>query len=146
MAALCAGTSAQKQMAQDALDRWWWPVLMLFGPPDDASPHSAQSMAWGIKRFSNDELRQRFVDATVPQADYLGLTVPDPDLRLGPDGHYEFTPVNWDEFAEVISGNGPCSPERLERRVTAHEEGAWVREAARAYAEKHRAPETSAVA
>jgi ring-1,2-phenylacetyl-CoA epoxidase subunit PaaA len=146
MAALCAGTPAQKQMAQDALDRWWWPVLMLFGPPDDASPHSARSMAWGIKRFSNDELRQRFVDATVPQADHLGLTVPDPDLRLGPAGHYEFTPVNWEEFAEVISGNGPCSHERLERRVTAHEEGAWVREAARAYAEKHRTSDTSAVA
>jgi ring-1,2-phenylacetyl-CoA epoxidase subunit PaaA len=138
MAVLCAGTPAQKQMAQDALDRWWWPVLMLFGPSDEASAHSARSMAWGIKRFSNDELRQRFVDATVPQADHLGLRIPDPDLRLAADGHYRFTPVDWDEFADAISGNGPCSRERIEHRVDAHEDGGWVREAAQAYADKHR--------
>jgi ring-1,2-phenylacetyl-CoA epoxidase subunit PaaA len=146
MVALCTGTPAQKAMAQEALNRWWWPVLMLFGPPDADSAHSARSMAWKIKRFSNDELRQRFVDAVVPQADYLGLRIPDADLRLGPDGHYEFSPVDWAEFADAISGRGPCSQERIERRVAAHADGAWVREAARAYAGKHSRRREKAVA
>jgi ring-1,2-phenylacetyl-CoA epoxidase subunit PaaA len=137
MMTLCHGTATQKRMAQDALDRWWWPSLMMFGPNDDASPHSAQSMAWGIKRFSNDELRQRFVDATVPQAQFLGLTVPDPDLRW--DGkHWISGAIDWTEFQTVMRGDGPCNRERLRNRVAAHEDGAWVREAAAAYADKHR--------
>ena len=138
MTVLSNGSPAQRRMAQDALDRWWWPSLMMFGPSDDNSPNSAQSMAWGIKRFSNDELRQRFVDATVPQAEYLGLTVPDPDLRFDADsGHYVFGEIDWTEFFEVMKGNGPCNRQRLSRRVEAHEDGAWVREAAAAYAAKH---------
>jgi ring-1,2-phenylacetyl-CoA epoxidase subunit PaaA len=137
MTVLATGTSAQRRMAQAALDRWWWPALMLFGPTDDASPNSAQSMAWGIKRVSNDELRQRFVDATVPQAEHLGLTVPDPDLRWDDDaGHYAFGEIDWTEFYAVMKGDGPCSRERLGQRVAAHEDGAWVREAAAAYADK----------
>jgi ring-1,2-phenylacetyl-CoA epoxidase subunit PaaA len=137
---LCQGTDAQRAMAQDALDRWWWPSLMMFGPNDDASPNSAQSMAWRIKRFSNDELRQRFVDATVPQAHFLGLTVPDPELRYDDtSGHWSFGEPDWDEFMSVVKGNGPCNAERLGNRRKAHEDGAWVREAAAAYAEKQRA-------
>jgi ring-1,2-phenylacetyl-CoA epoxidase subunit PaaA len=137
MSVLANGTDAQRRMAQDALDRWWWPSLMMFGPNDDASPNSAQSMAWGIKRFSNDELRQRFVDATVPQAEHLGLTVPDPDLRWDAEaGHYRFGEIDWDEFFRVMRGDGPCNRDRLARRVAAHEEGAWVREAAAAHAAK----------
>ncbi|MCW2498687.1 MAG: phenylacetate-CoA oxygenase, PaaG subunit [Frankiales bacterium] len=137
MTVLSRGTAAQQQMAQDALDRWWWPALMMFGPPDAASPNSAQSMAWGIKRFGNDELRQRFVDATVPQAEFLGLTVPDPALSW--DGeHHRSGEIDWTEFAEVMKGNGPCNRQRLEFRQQAHADGAWVREAAQAYASKHR--------
>lgn len=140
MLTLSRGTPAQKAMAQDALDRFWWPSLMMFGPPDDASPNSAQSMAWGIKRFSNDELRQRFVDATAPQADFLGLTIPDPELELDPEtGHYRFGTPDWDEFMRVVKGDGPCNRERVAFRRQAHEDGAWVREAAAAHAAK-RAP------
>jgi ring-1,2-phenylacetyl-CoA epoxidase subunit PaaA len=135
---LSHGTPEQHAMAQDAVDRWWWPSLMMFGPPDDRSPNSAQSMAWGIKRFSNDELRQRFVDMTVPQAEVLGLTLPDPDLRWDADsGHFSYGPIDWDEFAMVVAGDGPCNAQRLDQRRLARAEGAWVREAAAAYAAKH---------
>jgi ring-1,2-phenylacetyl-CoA epoxidase subunit PaaA len=127
-------------MAQDAVDRWWWPSLMMFGPPDDQSPNSAQSMAWKVKRFSNDELRQKFVDMTVPQSEVLGLTLPDPDLRWNEErGHYDFGEIDWSEFFDVLKGNGPCNAQRMEHRVRAHEDGAWVREAASAYAAKQRA-------
>jgi ring-1,2-phenylacetyl-CoA epoxidase subunit PaaA len=137
MLTLSRGTAAQKAMAQDALDRFWWPSLMMFGPPDDASPNSAQSMAWGIKRFSNDELRQRFVDATAPQAEFLGLTIPDPELRWNEEtGHYDFGTPDWDEFMRVVKGDGPCNRQRVEFRRRAHDEGAWVREAAAAHAAK----------
>ncbi|MBL8929444.1 MAG: 1,2-phenylacetyl-CoA epoxidase subunit A [Kineosporiaceae bacterium] len=137
---LAHGTPAQKEMAQDAVNRFWAPALMMFGPPDDASPHSAQSMAWGIKRFSNDELRQRFVDMSVPQAEVLGLSLPDPDLRWNDErGHYDSGELDWDEFARVISGDGPCNAQRMSRRIRAHEDGAWVREAAQAYAAKQAA-------
>ncbi len=134
---LCRGTHEQKAMAQDALNRWWWPSLMMFGPNDDASPHTAQSMKWKIKRFSNDELRQKFVDVCKEQADILGIAIPDPDLKWNEEsGHYDFGEINWDEFWNVVKGNGPCNKERLEARIQAHEEGAWVREAALAHAEK----------
>ncbi|TDW99936.1 1,2-phenylacetyl-CoA epoxidase subunit PaaA [Dinghuibacter silviterrae] len=137
MLTLCRGTEAQKRLAQDALNRWWWPTLMMFGPRDDDSPHSAQSMRWRIKRFSNDELRQKFVDITVEQATYLGLTVPDRDLRFDTEtGHYRTGEIDWSEFKAVISGNGPCNRQRLEARVKAWEDGAWVREAAEAHAHK----------
>ncbi len=136
---LSRGTPAQHAMAQDAVDRWWWPSLMMFGPPDDQSPNSAQSMAWRIKRFSNDDLRQKFVDMTVPQAEVLGLTLPDPQIRWNAErGHHDFGDIDWSEFFAVLNGNGPCNAVRLERRRRAHEEGAWVREAATAYADKHR--------
>ncbi len=131
------GTPEQKAMAQEALNRWWWPALMMFGPPDQDSPNSAQSMQWRIKLFSNDELRQKFVDQTVPQAEYLGLTIPDPDLKWNEAlGRYDFGEIDWSEFYAVLKGNGPCNRERLGARVRAHEEGAWVREALAAYAEK----------
>jgi ring-1,2-phenylacetyl-CoA epoxidase subunit PaaA len=137
---LAHGTAEQHAMAQDAVNRWWWPSLMMFGPADDASPNSARSMAWGIKRHSNDELRQRFVDMTVPQAEALTLTLPDPDLRQDPaTGHWRFGAIDWDEFAAVMRGNGPCNAERIQRRTAAHAEGAWVREAAAAYARKQAA-------
>jgi ring-1,2-phenylacetyl-CoA epoxidase subunit PaaA len=137
---LCGGTPEQKAMAQDALNRWWWPSLMMFGPPDGESVHSAQSAKWKIKLLSNDELRQRFVDQTVPQADYLGLTMPDPDLRWNEGrGHYDFGAIDWSEFHEVLKGNGPCNKERLAARVEAWENGAWVRDAAVAYARKQAA-------
>jgi ring-1,2-phenylacetyl-CoA epoxidase subunit PaaA len=140
MLALSRGNEAQKAMAQDALDRWWWPSLMMFGPNDAESKHSAQSMAWKIKRFSNDELRQKFVDATVPQAEFLGLRVPDNDLRLDEkSGHYTFGDIDWEEFHQVLAGNGPCNRERLAKRQKAQDDGAWVRDAARAYAEKQAA-------
>jgi ring-1,2-phenylacetyl-CoA epoxidase subunit PaaA len=127
-------------MAQDSLNRWWWPSLMMFGPPDADSVHSAQSIQWKIKLLSNDELRQRFVDQTVPQADYLGLTVPDPDLKWNAErGHYDFGAIDWEEFYEVLKGNGPCNRERLKTRVNAWDDGAWVREAALAHAEKQAA-------
>ncbi len=131
------GSAEQKEMVQDSVNRWWWPSLMMFGPNDDASPNSAQSLKWKIKRLSNDELRQRFVDMTVPQAEILGIKLPDPDLKYNESrGHYDFGAINWDEFYQVLAGNGPCNKERLAARIKAHEEGAWVREAASAYAEK----------
>ncbi len=137
---LAHGTERQKAMAQDAVDRWWWPSLMMFGPHDADSTHSEQSMRWGIKRFSNDELRQRFVDMTVPQAEALGLTLPDPDLRWNAErSHYDFGEIDFTELFEVIKGNGPCNKERMVNRRRAHEEGAWVREAATAYAVKQQA-------
>ncbi|HEX2499448.1 MAG TPA: 1,2-phenylacetyl-CoA epoxidase subunit PaaA [Actinomycetes bacterium] len=141
---LANGTPAQKQMAQDAVNRWWWPSLMMFGPADDESAHSAQSMAWKIKRHSNDDLRQRFVDMAVPQAEILGLTLPDPDLRWNAErGHYDFGPIDWDEFWRVVKGDGPCNRQRIANRIKAHEDGAWVREAAIAYADKQRARQTA---
>ena len=137
---LSRGTPAQKAMAQDALNRWWWPSLMMFGPNDSESKHSAQSMAWKIKRFSNDELRQKFIDVTVPQAEFLGLKVPDEHLEFDEEtGHYKFGEIDWQEFIEVISGNGPCNKQRMECRRKAHNDGAWVRKAAQAYAEKQAA-------
>jgi len=137
MLTLCRGTDEQRAMAQDALDRFWWPALMMFGPNDSQSKHSAQSMAWKIKRFSNDELRQKFVDITVQQAEFLGLKVPDENLALDEDaGHYRFSEIDWQEFFDVLAGNGPCNRERIQKRRKAHEDGAWVREAARAYADK----------
>jgi ring-1,2-phenylacetyl-CoA epoxidase subunit PaaA len=135
---LSHGTPAQHAMAQDAVNRWWWPSLMMFGPPDDESPHSA--MAWKIKRHSNDELRQRFVDMCVPQAEVLGLELPDPQLRWNEErGHYDFGPIDWDEFWAVVKGDGPCNRKRMEHKITAWHEGAWVREAALAHAEKQAA-------
>ncbi|HKS47464.1 MAG TPA: 1,2-phenylacetyl-CoA epoxidase subunit PaaA [Amycolatopsis sp.] len=133
------GTEAQRDMVQDAVNRWWWPSLMMFGPPDDDSPNTAQSMAWKIKRHTNDELRQRFVDMSVPQAEVLGVTLPDPELKWNPErGHYDFGAIDWAELKRVISGNGPCNAERVAHRRKAHEDGAWVREAATAHAEKER--------
>jgi len=137
MMTLCRGSDEQKAMAQDALNRWWWPSLMMFGPPDADSVHSAQSARWKIKLLSNDELRQRFIDQTVPQADFLGLRMPDPDLKWNDErGHYDIGKIDWSEFYNVLKGNGPCNRERLAARVSAWEEGAWVRAAAIAYAEK----------
>ncbi|MHB1870705.1 MAG: 1,2-phenylacetyl-CoA epoxidase subunit PaaA [Steroidobacteraceae bacterium] len=138
MLTLARGSAEQRAMAQDALNRWWWPSLMMFGPSDTDSVHTAQSMRWKIKRFTNDELRQRFIDATVPQAEYLGLTVPDPQLRWDEAaGHYVHGPIDWSEFHAVLKGDGPSNRERLAARRAAHEAGRWVREAAAAYAEKH---------
>ncbi|MBK8111661.1 MAG: 1,2-phenylacetyl-CoA epoxidase subunit A [Saprospiraceae bacterium] len=137
MTVLAKGSAEQKAMAQDALNRWWWPSLMMFGPNDSDSTHSEMSIRWKIKRFSNDELRQRFVDMTIPQADLLGLTVPDPMLKYNEAKKgYDFGPIDWDEFWNVVKGNGPCNEERLNARVKAHENGSWVREAAAAYAQK----------
>ncbi len=137
MLTLAKGSEMQKRMAQDALNRWWWPSLMMFGPHDTDSVHSEQSLKWKIKRFTNDELRQRFVDMTVPQAELIGLKIPDPDLKWNEDRKsYDFGKINWDEFWNVVRGNGPCNRERLHDRVKAHENGAWVREAAMAYAQK----------
>jgi ring-1,2-phenylacetyl-CoA epoxidase subunit PaaA len=137
MLTLCRGTAEQKAMAQDALNRWWWPCLMMFGPPDTQSQHSDTSMQWKIKRFTNDSLRQKFVDATVPQGLHLGLTFPDPALRLDEStGHWMFGEIDWDEFRRVLSGDGPCNQERLAARRKAHADGAWVREAAAAWAAK----------
>jgi ring-1,2-phenylacetyl-CoA epoxidase subunit PaaA len=138
MLTLARGTREQQAMAQAALERWWWPSLMMFGPSDRDSRHGAQSTRWKIKRVSNDDLRQRFVDVTVPQAEFLGLRIPDPQLAWDADTqHYRFGPIDWNEFNEVLKGNGPCNRERLEARRRAHEEGRWVREAALAYAAKH---------
>lgn len=132
------GTEAQRAMVQDSVNRWWWPCLMMFGPPDEQSPNSAQSMRWGIKRVSNDELRQRFVDATVEQAKVLGVTLPDPDLKWNEArGHHDFGAIDWSEFWRVVGGDGPCNQERLGARVKAWDEGAWVREAALAHAAKN---------
>jgi ring-1,2-phenylacetyl-CoA epoxidase subunit PaaA len=137
MVELCNGSEAQKAMAQDALNRWWWPSLMMFGPSDKDSRHSAQSMAWKIKRFSNDELRQKFVDVTVPQAEFIGLRVPDDDLEWDEkSGHYRYGDIDWQEFLDVLAGNGQCNRERMATRRAAHDNGAWVREAAQAYAAK----------
>lgn len=135
--ALSRGSVEQREMAQDSINRWYWPAVMMFGPSDSDSVHSTQNMRWKIKRFSNDELRQRFVDMIAEQVKVLGLTLPDPHLKWNEArGHYDFGPINWDEFWEVVKGNGPCNRDRLRTRVRAHEEGAWVREAATAYAEK----------
>jgi ring-1,2-phenylacetyl-CoA epoxidase subunit PaaA len=140
MLTLCRGTAEQKAMAQDALDRWWWPSLMMFGPSDKESQHSDTSLRWKIKRFSNDELRQKFVDATVPQGHHLGLAFPDPNLAFdATSGHWRVGPIDWAEFRNVVAGNGPCNRQRLQQRRTAHEQGAWVREAAIAYGEKRKA-------
>ena len=137
---MARGTKEQRDMAQDALNRWWWPSLMMFGPSDEDSPNSAQSMKWKIKRKSNDTLRQEFIDKTVPQAEFLGLKIPDPDLKWNEERQsYDFGEMNWDEFYDVIKGNGPCNKQRIANHVRAHEEGAWVREAATAYAEKQAA-------
>jgi ring-1,2-phenylacetyl-CoA epoxidase subunit PaaA len=147
--ALSRGSAEQREMAQDSINRWYWPAVMMFGPNDAASVHSAQNMRWKIKRFSNDELRQRFVDMIAEQVKVLGLTLPDPDLRWNEArGHYDFGPINWDEFWEVVKGNGPCNRDRLRTRVKAHEEGTWVRDAAAAYAAKQskKADETRSVA
>lgn len=139
MQTLSEGTPEQKQMAQEALNRWWWPTLMMFGPADADSPNTEQSMKWRIKRFTNDELRQKFVDMMVPQAEFLGLTVPDDKLRWNETKQgYDFGDVDWAEFWDVVKGNGPCSRERVQARVDAWNEGEWVREAALAHAEKRR--------
>mgnify|MGYP001431459924 FL=1 len=134
---LSRGSDIQKKMAQDAINRWWWPSLMMFGPSDAESVHSQQSMIWKIKRSSNDELRQKFVDMTIPQVQLLGMTLPDPELKWNEDRkHYDYGEINWTEFKNIIKGNGPCNKQRIEARIKAHEEGAWVREAATAYALK----------
>ncbi len=146
---LSRGTDAQREMAQDAANRWWWPALMMFGPPDTGEAaqgtHTERSMAWGIKRFSNDDLRQRFVDMTVPQAHKLGLELPDADLRWdGESGHWRFGEIDWEEFTRVLKGDGPCNAQRLEHRRRAHADGAWVRDAATAYAARRAAEPASA--
>ncbi|HTD16444.1 MAG TPA: 1,2-phenylacetyl-CoA epoxidase subunit PaaA [Chthoniobacterales bacterium] len=137
MTIMARGTPAQRSMAQDALNRWWWPSLMMFGPPDSQSPHTAESVRWKIKLLTNDQIRQRFIDQTVPQADYLGLTIPDADLKWDEEtGHYDFGEIDWTEFYNVIKGHGPCNTQRLQARRQAQADGAWVREAAMAYAQK----------
>ena len=139
---LSKGSNEQKAMAQDALNRWWWPSLMMFGPTDDDSPHTVQNIKWKIKRFTNDELRQKFVDMCAEQVKVLGLTIPDKDLKWNDaTGHYDFGEINWEEFKNVLAGNGPCNKERLAARVSAHTKGAWVREAAEAYAKKQQLKE-----
>jgi ring-1,2-phenylacetyl-CoA epoxidase subunit PaaA len=143
MLVLARGSAEQKAMAQDALDRWWWPSLMMFGPHDAESAHSAKSMQWKLKRESNDQLRQKFVDQTVPQAEFIGLKMPDPDLCWNEErGHYDFGAIDWDEFWQVVSGNGACNRQRLAHHIKAQEDGAWVRAAMRAYKEKHRVKST----
>lgn len=137
MLQLCKGSAEQKAMAQDALNRWWWPSLMMFGPSDKDSPNTAQSMAWRVKRFTNDELRQKFVDMSVPQAEILGIKIPDDKLKWNEErGHYDYGEINWEEFYNVVKGNGPCNRQRIQARKKAHEEGQWVRDAALAHAEK----------
>ena len=137
MMAMASGTAAQKRMAQDALNRWWWPSLMMFGPPDDKSPNTERSVRWRIKRETNDELRQKFVDVSVPQAEALGLTIPDPHLKWNETtGHYDFGPIDWEEFYAVVRGEGPVAKERLQARVSAWEDNQWVRDAAAAHARK----------
>jgi len=144
---LSKGSEAQKAMCQDAINRWWWPAIMMFGPGDADSPHTAQSMKWKIKRFTNDELRQRFVDMCAEQVKILNMTLPDPDLKWNDETqHYDFGAINWEEFWNVVNGNGPCNKERLAARVKAHEEGGWVREAAVAYSRKKEAKNQKAVA
>jgi len=138
LAYLMKGTKEQQEMAQDSINRWWWPSLMMFGPSDADSPNSDELLRWKVKLHSNDFLRQRFIDRTVPQAEAIGLTLPDDKLKWNPETrHYDWGEINWDEFYAVIKGNGPCNRERLKARVDAHENGAWVREAAQAYAQKH---------
>jgi ring-1,2-phenylacetyl-CoA epoxidase subunit PaaA len=133
------GTQAQRELVQDATNRWWWPSLMMFGPPDAESPNTEQSMTWRIKRHTNDELRQRFVDMSVPQAQALGVTLPDPELHWNAErDHYDFGPIDWDEFRRILAGDGPCNAERIARRRAAHDDGAWVREAALVHAAKQR--------
>jgi ring-1,2-phenylacetyl-CoA epoxidase subunit PaaA len=145
IATLAAGTDAQRAMAQDAVNRWWWPSLMMFGPPDKDSPNTAELIRWRVKRRTNDELRQRFVNLTVPQAQAVQLTLPDPDLAYdAATGDWKIGPIDWDEFKRVIKGDGPCNHERLTARRAAHDEGRWVREAALAYAEKHTSSATEA--
>ncbi len=145
MMTLCRGTVEQKAMAQDALNRYWWPALMMFGPSDAASVNSAQSAQWRIKLFSNDELRQRMVDQTVPQIEYLGLELPDPAITWNEErGHYDFGEINWDEFYQVLKGNGPCNRERLRTRVKAYDDGAWFRDALQAHADKQQENKKSA--
>jgi ring-1,2-phenylacetyl-CoA epoxidase subunit PaaA len=135
---LSRGSEAQKQMCQDAINRWWWPAVMMFGPPDESSPHSQKSMQWKIKRFSNDELRQKFIDVCAEQINILGMPIPDDKLRWNEKtGHFDFGEIDWEEFWNVVNGNGPCNKERLAARKKAHEDGAWVREAASAYAAKN---------
>lgn len=139
MMTLANGTDVQRKMAQDALNRWWWPSIMMFGPPDDNSPNTELSMKWRIKRFTNDELRQKFIDVTVEQAKLIGLTVPDPDLKWNETtGHYEHGKIDWVEFWNVVKGDGPCNKDRLNTRIKAWEEGQWVRDAALAHAEKRK--------
>ncbi len=145
MMALTNGSADQKAMAQDALDRWWWPSVMMFGPSDKDSVHSDQAMRWKIKRFTNDELRQKFIDATVPQAHFLGLTIPDPALKYNEGTkHWDIGPIDWDEFWRVVKGDGPCNKQRLRAKREAHEQGAWVRAAAEAFAGKRRARRAAA--
>ncbi len=145
MLTLTRGSDEQKALAQDALNRWWWPCLMMFGPPDAQSQHSDASTRWKIKRFSNDALRQKFIDATVPQAHFLGLTLPDPDLHFDEASrHWHVGPIDWAEFKQVLAGNGPCNRDRLAARRAAHDDGAWVREAALAYADKQQRRRTDA--
>ena len=137
MGKMANGTPEQQEMAQDAINRWWWPSLMMFGPPDTNSPNTQRAMEWKIKRSSNDSLRQKFIDKTVPQAEFIGLKVPDPDLKWNEQtGHYEVGPIDWDEFYRVIRGNGPCNKQRVDAHIKAHKEGAWVREAAASYAKR----------
>lgn len=144
MTVMAQGNDAQKRMAQDALNRWWWPSLMMFGPPDDQSPNTERSMRWRIKRETNDELRQKFVDVTVPQAEYLGLSVPDVDLSWNDDKNaYDYGEIDWEEFFAVVRGEGPVAKERIQARTLAWEEGAWVREAAKAHADKHAAKQVA---
>ncbi len=147
MLTLCNGTPEQKAMAQDSLNRWWWPSLMMFGPRDEESTHTEQAVKWKIKRKTNDELRQQFIDITVPQADILGLSIPDPDLKWNEErGHYDFGEIDWDEFWQVVKGHGPCNKERISARQMARDNGAWVREAALAHAEKKASKRNSEVA
>ncbi|MBC8266892.1 MAG: 1,2-phenylacetyl-CoA epoxidase subunit A [Flavobacteriales bacterium] len=137
MATMAAGTPEQKQMAQDALNRIWWPSIMMFGPHDADSPRSGNALKWKIKRQTNDELRQSFIDKTVAQAELIGLTIPDPDLKWNEEtGHYDFGAMDWDEFWRVVKGDGPCNKQRLDHHKKAHKEGEWVRNAAKAYAKK----------
>ena len=144
MMTLCNGTPEQKEMAQDALNRWWWPSMMMFGPTDAESTHTAQSMEWKLKRKTNDELRQMFVDQTKPQADLIGLTIPDKDLKWNEErGKHDYGAIDWDEFWQVVKGHGPCNKERIAARVKAYDGGAWVREAAMAYAEKQSLKESA---
>jgi ring-1,2-phenylacetyl-CoA epoxidase subunit PaaA len=144
---LSKGTEAQKRMCQDAINRWWWPSVMMFGPKDDESPNTLQSMKWKIKRFTNDELRQKFIDVCVEQVRFLGMTLPDKDLKWNEErGHYDFGKINWEEFWQVVNGNGPCNKQRLDARRKAHEEGEWVRKAAAAYGEKKKMKATTVAA